>query len=248
MDVFGAELEKAGLNFRSMGLATVNHAGLTVQDDVQALLTELLNPLIINEGEDIVLYLHSYAGFPASAAIAGLSKQERSAKGENGGIIGLIFQSAFCPTPGDTLLKMIGGNYAPWQSPDIPPIKLTRDSQIATGLVRVIDPKQTFYADVEEPLATRAAEQISGQSIDSFNSVSGPVFYGIAEYKDRRVYIHTSDDQALPPFAQEMFVANSGVEWDVRKIEGSHSPFLSEPASLASLVGGIVGGFVGTYE
>ncbi|KAL8956593.1 MAG: hypothetical protein Q9193_005925, partial [Seirophora villosa] len=163
MDLFGAELEKVGLNFRSMGLPTVNHAGLTVQDDVQALLTELLNPLIITEGKDIVLYLHSYAGFPASAAIAGLSKQERSAKGENGGIVGLIFQSAFCPTPGDTLLKMIGGKYAPWQAPDI-----------ATGLIHVTNPKPTFYADVKEPLATQSAQQIQGQSIDSFTSASGP--------------------------------------------------------------------------
>lgn len=121
MNVFSAELQQAGINTRSMGLITVNQPGLTVRDDVQALLTGLLNPIILKEGKDIVLYLHSYAGFPGSAAIAGLSKQERSAKGEKGGIVGLIYQSAFCPTPGDTLVKMIGGNYAPWQAPDVSP-------------------------------------------------------------------------------------------------------------------------------
>ncbi|KAL8925533.1 MAG: hypothetical protein Q9208_003424 [Pyrenodesmia sp. 3 TL-2023] len=262
-DVFGAELEKAGVNTRSFGLVTVNHAGLTVKDDVQALLTEILNPLIIREGKDVVMYLHSYAGFPGSAAIAGLSKQERSAKGEKGGVVGLIYQSAFCPTPGDTLLAMIGGNYAPWQSPDVSPlptcplnlgqgkydipIHLT-PTQTATGLVNVIDPKQTFYADVKEPLATQAAKQIYGQSIDSFNSASGPVYYGIDEYKDRRVYIHTNDDQALPPFAQDLFVANSGAQWDVRKIDTGHSPFLSDPAQLASLVLGATRGFMATYK
>ncbi|KAL8896117.1 MAG: hypothetical protein Q9207_007871 [Kuettlingeria erythrocarpa] len=237
MDVLSAELQHAGINTRSMGLVTVNNASLTVKDDVQALLAELLHPLILQERKEIVLYLHSYAGFPGSAAIAGLSKQERSAKGEEGGIVGLIYQSGFCPTLGDTLVKMIGGNYAPWQAPDT-----------TTGLLNVIDPKRTFYADVKEPLATQAAKQIYPQSTDSFNSAPGPVYYGIEEYKDRRVYIHTSEDQAIPPFAQDLFVANSGAEWDVRKLDTSHSPFLSEPAQLASLVLGVVRGFMATYK
>lgn len=119
MDLLGAQLEQAGFNTRSKGLITVNRPGLTVKDDTLALSAELLNPLIVQEGKDIVLYLHSYAGFPGSAAIAGLSKQERSAKGQKGGVIGLIYQSAFCPVPGKTLIDMIGGNYAPWQVPDV---------------------------------------------------------------------------------------------------------------------------------
>ncbi|KAL8722857.1 MAG: hypothetical protein Q9225_000744 [Loekoesia sp. 1 TL-2023] len=236
MDVLGAQLEQGGYNTRSMGLSTVNRAGLTVKDDALALLTELLDPLIVKEGKDVVLYLHSYAGFPGSAAIAGLSKQERSAKGQKGGIVGLIYQSAFCPTQGDTLLKMIGGNYAPWQDPDP-----------KTGLVNVIDPKQTFYADVPEPLASEASSQIYGQSIVSFNTPSGAVFYGADNYTNRRVYIHTTNDQALPPFAQDLFVANSGAKWDVRKLDTSHSPFLSQPSELASLVLDITRNFMATY-
>ena len=78
----------------------------------------ILRPLI-EQGKDVVLYLHSYAGFPGSSAIAGFSKAERSAAGLQGGIIGLIFQSAFVPKVGDTLLQMIGGNYGPWQDPHV---------------------------------------------------------------------------------------------------------------------------------
>ncbi len=107
----------------------------------------------------------------------------------------------------------------------------------------MIDPKKTFYADVPEPLASEAANQIYGQSIVSFNSPSGPVYYADAAYDGHRVYIHTEQDQALPPFAQDLFVANSGTQWDVRKLDSSHSPFLSEPAALAQLVQDIVGGF-----
>ena len=108
----------------------------------------------------------------------------------------------------------------------------------------MIDPKQTFYADVPEPLSTEATNQVYGQSIASMNSASGPVYYADEAYNGRRVYIHTEQDQALPPFAQDLFVANSGAKWDVRKLNTSHSPFLSEPALLANLVQDIVGGFV----
>ena len=118
MDVLGAQLQQAGYHTRTKGLVTVNGPGLSVTDDTTAL-QDLLHPLIVDQGKDIVLYLHSYAGFPGSAAIGGLSKKERSSKGEQGGIVGLVYQSAFIPQQGDTLVKMIGGSYAPWQSPDV---------------------------------------------------------------------------------------------------------------------------------
>ena len=119
MDVLGAELEKSGYNTRTFGLITVNNPKVRVQDDAVALRLEILAPLIEQQGKDIVVYLHSYAGFPGSAAIKGLSKDERLAAGKQGGILGLIYQSAFVPKPGNTLLQMIGGQYAPWQDPDV---------------------------------------------------------------------------------------------------------------------------------
>jgi hypothetical protein len=124
MDVLGARLQEAGYNTRTKGLVTVNGPGLSVKDDATAL-RDLLQPLIIDQGKDVVLYLHSYAGFPGSAAIGGLSKKERTAKGQQGGIVGLVYQSAFIPQQGDTLVKMIGGSYAPWQSPDVRPSSST---------------------------------------------------------------------------------------------------------------------------
>jgi hypothetical protein len=91
----------------------------------------------------------------------------------------------------------------------------------------MIDPKKPFYADVPEPLASEAVNQLS------FNSPSEPVYYADAAYDGHRVYIRT---QALPPFAQDLFVAKSGTQWNVRKPNSSHSPLLSEPATLTQLV------------
>ncbi|KAL9583561.1 MAG: hypothetical protein Q9212_002632 [Teloschistes hypoglaucus] len=236
MDLFSEQLMKAGFETYSFGLITPGQPQLTVQDDAAALITKMLLPLIEELGKDIVLYLHSYAGFPGSAAIKGLSKTERLAAGKPGGILGLIYQSAFIPKPGDTLVKMIGGHYPPWQAPDT-----------ESGLVNLIDPKATFYADVTEPLATKAVNELLPQSLLSFNTASGDVFYGIAAYDKRRAYLHSIKDQALPPFAQAAFVAESGVEWNVQNIDTGHSPFFSEPKQLADIVVSNVKAFVATY-
>lgn len=115
LDLLTAQLEQSGWKTNRSALATVNRPDLSAPDDIALLTNCLLRPLIVEEGADIVLYVHSYAGFPASAAIAGLSKSERSAKAQKGGIIGLIYQSAFIPTEGDTVLEMIGGQPASWQ-------------------------------------------------------------------------------------------------------------------------------------
>ena len=119
MDILGAQLQIKGYNTRTWGLKTVNAPNVSVEEDSILLAEGILTPLIEQQGKDVVLYLHSYAGFPGSSAIAGFSKAERSAKGLQGGILGLIFQSAFVPKAGDTLLQMIGGTYAPWQDPDV---------------------------------------------------------------------------------------------------------------------------------
>lgn len=118
MDILGAQLQQKGYNTRTWGLKSVNKPNVSVEEDSVLLAEGILKPLV-EQGKDVVLYLHSYAGFPGSAAIAGLSKAERSAQGLQGGITGLIYQSAFVPKVGDTLLQLIGGKFEPWQLPDV---------------------------------------------------------------------------------------------------------------------------------
>ena len=115
---FRAELKKQGYETWSSGLSTVDSPGRTVDDDIKFIRERLLEPLIMKEEQDIVLYLHSYAGFPGSAAIEGFSKQERLAKAEGGGVVGLIYQSAFVPGKDATLLEILGGHPA-WQIPRV---------------------------------------------------------------------------------------------------------------------------------
>ena len=119
MSLLQAELAKAAYPCIARSLRTPGAPGLSILDDVKHLKEEVLHPLILEQGKFVVLYLHSYAGFPGSAAIGGLSKEERVAKGEKGGVIGLIYQCAFIPHEGDALIKMLGGSYPEWQAPDV---------------------------------------------------------------------------------------------------------------------------------
>ncbi|KAL8811348.1 MAG: hypothetical protein Q9200_001875 [Gallowayella weberi] len=235
MDGFSIELQKKHYHSQAFGLVTVNQPKLTIKDDATALIEKVLQPLIEKDGKDVVLYLHSYAGFPGSTAIKGFSKDERRAAGKPGGILGLIYQSAFIPQPGNTLLEMIGGSYAPWQ-----------DTQ--TGLVSVIDPKNSFYADVREPLATLAVGLVLPQSLLSFNTPSDQTYYGHTAYDNRRTYLHTNQDQALLPFAQDAYVAGSGTQWNIVRLDTSHSPFLSEAPKLAEIIKENVKAFQATYR
>ncbi len=99
-----------------------------------------------------------------------------------------------------------------------------------------------------EPLAAEAANQIYGQSLLSFNSPAGLTHYQDSAYNGRRVYLHTTQDQALPPFAQDMFVSGSGVAWKVLKLDSSHSPFLSGPENLANIVEENIQAFAASFK
>lgn len=70
-------------------------------------------------GKEIVLVMHSYGGMPGGAAAYGLSKQERSAVGLRGGIIGLVYIAALIARQGDALVDMMGGQLHEWNILDV---------------------------------------------------------------------------------------------------------------------------------
>ena len=59
--------------------------------------------------------MHSYGGYPGSAAAAGLSKATQMAASKQGGIIGLIFMCGFIAHEGESLLSTLPGDkFNPW--------------------------------------------------------------------------------------------------------------------------------------
>lgn len=62
-------------------------------------------------------------------------------------------------------------------------------------------------------------------------------------YNGRRAYVRCLQDIAIPIAVQDHFVERSGVDWIVKTLDASHSPFLSMPDVVAADVGDIVGRF-----
>lgn len=89
----------------------------TCEQDAKVLRQQCLS-LIEDEGKDLLLVCHSYGGIPGGGAAAGLSKKERLQIGKEGGVLGLVYMSAFVVPEGTSLLAFLGGKHAPYLVPD----------------------------------------------------------------------------------------------------------------------------------
>lgn len=71
----------------------------------------------------------------------------------------------------------------------------------------------------------------------AFDSHAPPTALEEPEFAGKLAFIRCMQDQALPPFLQNMFMEKSGVEWKVKDMETSHSPFASKPEELSKILG-----------
>lgn len=56
-----------------------------------------------DKGQDVVVFMHSYGGVVGTEACRGLGKKERAAAGKKGGIVRLIYCTAFMVGEGESL-------------------------------------------------------------------------------------------------------------------------------------------------
>ncbi len=117
---FATHLEDAGYPTLTAPYPSCNSTTpktATCGEDARSLRQQLL-PLIDSEGKDVVLLSHSYGGIPAAGAAYGLSKNARSKASKKGGILGLVYMSAFAVPEGASLVEFLGGKHAPYLVPD----------------------------------------------------------------------------------------------------------------------------------
>jgi hypothetical protein len=95
---------------------------ITVDVDVAFIRDRVLAPLL-SEGKEVILLCHSYGGTYGAGAVQGLSKRERAAKGEKGGVIGIIYIASFCTEPGESAMQSLGlGELPAWIAPGVRPV------------------------------------------------------------------------------------------------------------------------------
>ena len=76
---------------------------LTVEEDA-ATIRSALQTLVEEQSKDVIVLMHSYGGHVGSQAVdESLGKKTRSAKGLRGGVVHLVYMSAFVLSVGESL-------------------------------------------------------------------------------------------------------------------------------------------------
>ena len=87
---------------------------IDMKADAQAIENELRR-LVVQEGRRVLVAMFSYGGIPGTEAVAeDLSRKHRKARDEEGGVVGLMYVSAFLLQEGKALEDRNAGKPRPW--------------------------------------------------------------------------------------------------------------------------------------
>lgn len=81
----------------------------TAADDAQYI--QETTRRLAEQGREIVLVMHSYAGVPGTESARGLVKKDRQAEGKQGGIIGLVYLAALLLPENTTATQTMSGPF-----------------------------------------------------------------------------------------------------------------------------------------
>lgn len=73
----------------------------TAYDDAEHIRKTYLNDLVA-QGKEIIIVMHSYGGIPGTECVKGLARRDLAAQGKNGGVVSLIYLSAFLVPAGES--------------------------------------------------------------------------------------------------------------------------------------------------
>jgi len=177
----------------------------------------------VEAGREVVVLMHSYGGIPGSAGSEGLSKTDREAKGLSGGIIKLIYMSAFVLDKGAALAIASSGKIASW---------ITTYDDPSGQYWFPNDPVGALFHDVPETLAQRSIDMLRYQGLQY---IYDEQTYAAWKFIPS-TYILLLQDKAIPLAFQEAMSKKEGGLWSYESIDSSHSPFLSKPDETATLV------------
>ena len=161
----------------------------------------------------VILVGHSYGGAVITKAAVGA-----------GNVRALVYVAAFGPDAGENLQSLLQ------QYPSKIGAALVPD---AAGFLYIdrAQFKDAFAGDVSErDLSVLAAAQ------KPINSVTFGQVYEEPAWKDiPSWYLVASEDQAINPALQRMFAERMGAT--TREVKSSHVPFVSQPATVAKIIG-----------
>lgn len=181
---------------------------------------------LLDVGQDVVVVMHSYGGLPGSAALHGLSKTERQHQSKPGGVMAMVFLTAWMLDEGLSIRGM-GGGKGGKAGPSV--VKEENDK------LWHLDPIPALYNDVEPALAAKAASRLVHHSL--------ALLYQPQPYAAHKhiptTYLVCTNDVTIPPEKQMKLVEDAtaaGASVTVFKCDSGHSPFLSQPELTSKVI------------
>ena len=111
------------------------------------------------------------------------------------------------------------------------------------GLAGLQGARDAFFNDLDDEQAAPLVKSLLPHSMRVFDSSAPTPAWAEEDYAGKIAFIRCSADQAVPPLAQDKFIENSGVEWNVRAIESAHSPYISQPQNVVNVLSEVVSQF-----
>ncbi len=217
MQALGHEVR--AIDLPSHGADTTPLAEVTLDLYAQAILDA-----VAAMGGGVTVLGHSMGGVPIS----------RAADLDPSGMVGLIYLCAYLPWPGQSLVDMR------LKAPRQPILKALRKSEDGLSFdIRAEHAREVFYHDCSDAAVDFALAHVCPQAIAPQTTpvTLGPNWAGLP-----RSYILCEQDSAIPPEFQGSMAARDFAPDRVRRMDCSHSPFLSCPDALARVIDGLLPG------
>ncbi|KAJ6111767.1 hypothetical protein N7523_007828 [Penicillium sp. IBT 18751x] len=220
-DTVAAILRAQGYPVESMTLPSAGGpVSTTVADDAEYIRGQYLKELV-EQGKEVVMVMHSYSGIPGTESIKGLARKDLAAQGKQGGVIAIVYISAFLIPAGKTLESA-----SPHGGLD-PAVTIEGD------VVYPKNPRAVFYNDLDDENAAKYVSKLVYQAKPSFCT---PLMY--EAYRDVPAhYLLCKQDASIPLSAQRMMAAMPGRGFvQTYECDAGHCAMLSAPQDVADVI------------
>ncbi|KAK4200390.1 putative esterase [Triangularia verruculosa] len=215
------ELDKAG--YRAVAPALPSSGSIPPtpdwSEDVKTI-RQTVSELV--EEDDVVVVTHSFSGMTGGTALEGLDKETCTSNRMKGGVVRLIYITAF--------IVPEGFQHSPEGTRDnmLPEMVTNLDDGIVT--INAEDVKGMFYQDLDDETVAGLAKELRPQSLGAFWSTTTHAAWRYIP----TTYILTTGDRPATVFAAQYIfdsaMASGSHKIDnLIKVETGHSPFISQP-------------------
>ncbi|KAJ7680611.1 Alpha/beta hydrolase fold-1 [Mycena polygramma] len=191
---------------------------------------QVLEKLVVTQQKDIILFCHSYGGFPGSQSVNGLERSARAKGGEKGGVLKVIYLSAMVPPEGESVMQiMAGAEITPGEWSDMDPATglFKANSKAAAVLFHDLpDDQAQYWTSKLEPMSAHLA--------------TAPAINVCWDAEVPKVYIFCKHDRAFSLQEQQRMLSrvqgDKKGDWETYEMDCGHSPFLSHVEELTDIM------------